>query len=125
MLEPGVVAVLVALHTQPVNSISLLQVGLFFTQRAAVVKGHLGSLLLLVSFLQLLCHLVFGRGLRRLASRWRMAWGATCPLFLVLKPGMKSKSSMSSTGYVHSLIFVNYRSFVDASAYLEQLHCDL
>lgn len=114
MMEPGVVAVLVTLHTQPVNSISLLQVGLFFTQRAAVVEGHLESLLLLVSFLQLLCHLVFGRGLRRLASRWRMTWGATRPLFLVLKPGMKNKSSMSSTGYTHSLIFVNYRSFVDA-----------
>lgn len=104
MMEAGVAAVLVALQTQPVNSICLLQVGLFFTQRAAVVEGHLGPLLLLVSFLQLFRHLVFGRGLRRLASRWRMPWGATCPLFLVLKPGTKSESSMSSTGYIQ---FIN------------------
>lgn len=125
MVEAGVAAVLVALQTQPVNSISLLHVGLLFTQRVAVVEGRLWPLLLLVSFLQLLRHLVFARGLRRLASRWRMPWGATCPLFLVLKPGMKSESSMSSTCYIHSLIFVNYRSFVAARAYLEQLHCDL
>lgn len=111
MVEAGVAAVLVALQTQPVNSISLLHVGLLFTQRVAVVEGRLWPLLLLVSFLQLLRHLVFGRGLRRLASRWRMPWGATCPLFLVLKPGMKSESSVSSAGF-HSLILVNYMSFV-------------